>query len=235
MKVNGINVGCGVTPCERPGWENLDNSPNARLSRWPALRRLLFVVGLLPASLFEVKWPKNIRIHDVRKGLPYADNSLSYVYCSRFLGQLYADEARTFLGECFRVLVPGGILRVAVHDLKLLCRVYVESEDSGRAAAGSSRSGLPADHLLRALNMAPDVAPRGFFKMVLRPFMGREILRRWNYDGQSLAARVREAGFTDVRRCSFRESCIPDIEALDLAGREDVYVEGAKPRQNRAV
>ncbi len=235
MKINGINVGCGNTPCQRPGWENIDNSPNARLSRWPVLRRLLFVVGLLPAEIFQVRWPKNIRIHNAKKRLPYGDNSLSYVYSSHFFQVLYADEARAFLVECFRVLRPGGILRLAVTDLELVCRRYWESKDSGCAAVGNSLNGLPADDFVRGLHMAPNTAPRGFLNRVLRPIMGRAYMCRWHYDARSLAARFREAGFTDVRHCSFKKSSIPDIEALDVAGTEGLYVEGVKPHPNGAV
>jgi SAM-dependent methyltransferase len=237
MKVNGINVGCGNLPCQRPGWENIDNSPAARLSRWPLLRCLAFAVGLLPAEIFEVKWPRNIRIHDVRKGLPYPDDSLSYVYSSHLLEHLHADEARAFLSECFRVLMPGGILRLAVPDLELFCRWYWELKGSGCAAGNNPLAGVAADDLVHRLHMVPGTAPRGLFNRVLRPIMGRATLHCWNYDAGSLAARFLEAGFTEVRRCSFKESAIPDIGALDVPERESesLYVEGGKPHPGGVV
>jgi predicted SAM-dependent methyltransferase len=201
------------------------------------LRRLAFAFGFVPAELLEIKWPKNIRIHDVRRGLPYPESSLSYVYSSHLFEHLFADEARALLCECFRVLVPGGILRLAVPDLELFCRWYWESKDSEPGGGSNSAKRLAADDFVHRLKMVPPAAPRGFIDRVLRPIMGRAILHCWNYDARSLAARFREAGFTDVRRCSFKESSIPDIEALDVPERqgESLYVEGLKPNPSRVV
>jgi hypothetical protein len=77
MDIVGINVGCCTSPCARPGWENVDKAINARIRNIPGLRRLLGFVGLLPGA--EDRWPKKLRVHDIRKGLPYNNNSLLYV------------------------------------------------------------------------------------------------------------------------------------------------------------
>ena len=35
------------------------------------------------------------------------------------------SDAKTFLAECYRVLKPGGIIRVGVPDLEAICRLYL--------------------------------------------------------------------------------------------------------------
>ena len=226
MDIIGINVGCYINACERPGWENIDKAINARIRNIPGLRRFLGVVGLLPGS--EDRWPKNLRVHDIRKGLPYNNNSLLYVYSSHCFEHLYLDQAMKFLRECFRVLKPGGILRLVVPDLELLIREYTEAaQTKGQTGHGE----LPADVFVRGLLMVREAAPRGLVDRWFKPVLGKHTIHCWVYDWQSLRARFLEIGFTNVKRCSYLESAIPDINFLDLADKasESLYVEGTRP------
>src|SRR6478609_4023952 len=52
--------------------------------------------------------------HDLRLPLPFEDESFEAVYHSHVLEHIPRAEARRFIGECWRVLVPGGVLRVVV-------------------------------------------------------------------------------------------------------------------------
>jgi SAM-dependent methyltransferase len=186
----------------------------------------LGALRLLPGS--RDPWPKNLRIHDVRKGLPYEDNCLLYLYSSHCFEHLYRDQARRFLGECLRVLKPGGILRLVVPDLELLIRQYTHA---GQGQDQNARGELPADAFVRQLLMVRESPPRGIVDRWFKPILGKHTIHCWAYDWQSLRARFLEAGFTNVRRCSYLESSIPDIEFLDLAEKKDesLYVEGSKP------
>ena len=68
-----------------------------------------------------------VRAHDLSKGLPFADDSFRVVYHSHFLEHLPKKKALPFLQECYRVLEPGGILRIAVPDLEQLARLYLQA------------------------------------------------------------------------------------------------------------
>lgn len=46
--------------------------------------------------------------------LPIADGQVSLIYCSHTLEHLEEAAAVRFLGECFRVLEPGGVMRIAI-------------------------------------------------------------------------------------------------------------------------
>ncbi len=60
------------------------------------------------------------------------------VYHSHLLEHLRADEARAFLGECWRVLKPGGVLRIAVPDLEGIARAYLTELEWARGGQGTA-------------------------------------------------------------------------------------------------
>ena len=53
------------------------------------------------------------------------------VYSSHFLEHIPRDQVAPFLQECWRILKPGGVLRIVVPDLENLCRIYLYHRDQG--------------------------------------------------------------------------------------------------------
>ena len=102
-----LNIGCGSR--FHPEWTNIDANPNS----------------------------PNVQAHDCHKGLPFPDHSFDVVYHSHVLEHFAKTEAARFVQECFRVLKPGGIIRVAVPDLESLARLYLCAID--KAAAGDTQ------------------------------------------------------------------------------------------------
>lgn len=91
-----LNIGCGAT--FHPDWVNLD-----RVSSSP-----------------------HIQAYDIRKGLPYPDQSFQVCYHSHVLEHLSPEGAQQLLAECWRVLQPHGILRVVVPDLEAIAITYLQ-------------------------------------------------------------------------------------------------------------
>jgi len=50
--------------------------------------------------------------------LPFADGALDEIYAGHFLEHLTPRDARAFLAECRRCLVPGGSLGIVVPDTR---------------------------------------------------------------------------------------------------------------------
>lgn len=67
---------------------------------------------------------KNVRGHNLLKGIPFKDNEFDVVYHSHLLEHFSKDDGCTFLKECLRVLKPGGIIRIAVPDLEQIVNQY---------------------------------------------------------------------------------------------------------------
>lgn len=89
-----LNFGCGSRFVA--GWDNIDF-----YSDGPEVRR----VNLL-------------------NGFPYESNCFDFVYSSHVLEHFTADQGKALVEECYRVLKPGGMVRVVVPDLELSVNEY---------------------------------------------------------------------------------------------------------------
>jgi SAM-dependent methyltransferase len=192
-----VNIGCGV---EAPdGWYNIDNSPTIWMSRLPFGRRLLRT----PA------WPRSVRRHDVRKGLPFRDASVDFIYSSHTFEHFSYERSFLLTKECFRVLKSGGTLRIAVPDLGRIVRDYL----TDASALASHRF---VDRLLLRHTWQDCLHPGAHHCQM--------------FDGRSLVSMLREAGFVDARVSQFGDSQIPDVSKVELESRksESLYVEATK-------
>ena len=124
-----LNLGCGLQ-CPQ-GWVNIDSSFGAKLARRPVLNKILraFIPaswGLLPNS----QWASNVTWMDITRRFPYADNSVDAVYSSHTLEHLTWEEGSMVFKECYRVMKPGGVIRIIVPDLYVIIQHYMEAKST---------------------------------------------------------------------------------------------------------
>jgi predicted SAM-dependent methyltransferase len=210
-----INVGCGSTPT--PGWINFDNSPMVRVARYPSMVRALRLLGVLgdhQVQFADVIARMGIRWADAGR-LPLSDGSITVVYSSHMLEHLDRTGAVRCLREFFRVLTPGGVLRLAVPDIERLACAYLSTRDADSFVEST---------LLSAPNPKTLAEKARLIAVGMRHHL-------WMYDGPSLVRLVETHGFEDARVMRSGETMIPDPGALDLRERESesVYVEAKKP------
>ena len=67
---------------------------------------------------------KNIISHNILKGIPFPDSYFDAVYHSHVLEHFSKADAFKFIRECYRVLKPGGIIRIAVPNLESIVENY---------------------------------------------------------------------------------------------------------------
>lgn len=73
--------------------------------------------------------PKVIQ-HDLRKGIPLESGSVDVTYHSHVLEHFTKKQGEEFLYECYRVLRPNGVIRIAVPDLEQIARLYLQQLES---------------------------------------------------------------------------------------------------------
>jgi len=212
-----INIGCGQTPTA--GWENFDNSIGVLLARTPALLRLakwLRILNRQQLQFAEFAARARIAWADATRRIPARTGSVDVLYSSHMLEHLSREGAARFLRLAYTALAPGGIIRIAVPDLRHHIDAYLANGD--------------ADEFMRNTLLGKEYAP-GIFGRVMHLVLG-ERHHQWMYDGRSLCAMLIDAGFEDVHVLPAGRTGIPDPGQLDLAERspESVFVEARKRR-----
>jgi predicted SAM-dependent methyltransferase len=63
-------------------------------------------------------------IMDLASPLPFPDNSVAQIYASHLLEHFYYPELLKLIYECYRILNPGGIFKVAVPNARIYLEAY---------------------------------------------------------------------------------------------------------------
>lgn len=132
--------------------------------------------------------------HGIERLPSIADDSVRLIYCCHALEYFDRTEAQAVLGEWRRVLIPGGILRLAVPDFAALVTVY--------------QQGGTLDRVLGPLYGRMEIAGRRFT---------RTIYHRTVYDFAALAALLESAGFVAIRRYDWRQTEHRDVDDFSQA------------------
>ena len=83
---------------------------------------------LLQGWLNSDLYPNSKRsIHlDVSRPFPLPDDKFEYAFSEHMIEHLSYRDGEHMLRECYRVLVPGGIVRISTPDLKILLDLYTD-------------------------------------------------------------------------------------------------------------
>ena len=148
----------------------------------------------------------NIIAVDAASILPFGDCSFRYVFSEHLIEHLDYKEASSFVSECWRVLVPGGIIRTATPDLRFLIQLY-----------DGNKSETQREYV--------DWAARTFLDIpvVLDAFIINNFFRAWGHkfihDEDTLTLLLVTAGFEDVKRYRPGISDDPSLCNLESHGR----------------
>jgi SAM-dependent methyltransferase len=174
---------------------------------------------------------------DATRPFPLPDASFDYVYSEHQIEHIPLEAGEHMLRECFRVLRPGGVVRIATPDLERIAQLASPDLDADQrhyVAYISRLLGLPGSDTTRVINsmfraFGPDAAT------------GHQFI----YSCDFLARLLRAAGFTDVRRCELGVSTHDVLHGIerhtDVIGDERVVryetliVEGTRPAAARAA
>jgi SAM-dependent methyltransferase len=227
-KMDRLNLGCG--PNAPAGWLNVDGSWNAWLSNHAYLRKTLKAAGVLSTNNSGAQWNVRPLVHDLTKPLPFKENSVAVIYGAHVLEHLYLADARRLLGECLRILRPGGVIRMVVPDLRFMATSYLQNKNGGNRSPSDRFAA--ADQLNKMLGFRSPAPPTGNFLFKFYSLWKDFHHHKWMYDSDSLIHYIERAGFVAVSEKAYLDSDIPGIEDVEEAARvlggEGICVEGKK-------
>ena len=213
-----LNIGCGYLNTPK-NWVNIDNSFSARIAKYPLVKKFLYKIKILPKRLYELPWPDKIMNCDARKGLPFEDSTVKYIFTSHFLEHLTRNEADFLLKECYRVLKNEGVIRIIVPDLQFKMRSYISKMEQLKVESIDSDT-TPADEFLEELGLFDNVGKADpFVVRFARILQGNKNLHKWLYDFYSLSLKLKLCGFVRIVQKGYLDSQIEDIDHLDNPDR----------------
>ncbi len=194
-----VQYGCGFTAPD--GWLNFDASMTLRWERTPLIGRLY--------TKNARRFPANVQVGDIVKGLPVADGSSQGIYASHVLEHLALEDFHKALDNTRRLLAPGGIFRLVVPDLQWAAREYVKKLDARDSAANA--------FFLGETHLGERRKERGLAAFVYQFLNTSRHL--WMWDEPGLRTALVDHGFGQIRRCEFGDCEDPMFSLVEEEGR----------------
>jgi SAM-dependent methyltransferase len=200
-----VKVNLGSSLAVADGWVNVDGSPHIMFATLPKpLLKLMYRFsdarnwcGDESFYITQLKTHHFVH-HNLEYGLPFADDSVDYLYSSHVLEHFYVDTAEFILRDAHRVIRKGGRIRICVPDLQHAFKLY---------AQGNKEQALSY-----------------FFE----PRRGSFNRHRYMYDFDLLASLLKKVGFPAIEQFAYRQGLVPDLDRLDNRPDETLYVEAMK-------
>jgi predicted SAM-dependent methyltransferase len=159
-------------------------------------------------------------VYDVRKRLPFKNDCVKGIFAEHFFEHIdYTEEAPMFLRECYRVLRPGGVLRIIVPDAEKYMMAY-------------ATGGWQEFERIRPLEDQRDYHYGWTYNT--RMELVNQVFRqgqqhKFAYDFETMDFLLKRNGFLEVRKQEYGKSVMPEV-CIDLKSRrsESLYVEAIK-------
>jgi SAM-dependent methyltransferase len=191
MKV--LNLGCGATRPKDKGWINIDNLHE------------LFTDPGCPERLHMDAEPNYLN-HDLSQPLPFEENSIDGILASHLLEHFEMLDCLSLVEDCYRVLKPGGILRVSVPCPKKFHEGTLEGKTDWGEPVGEMRGKTTT-----MMNYA-------LFFIGHKQILGIDAVFCMLYD----------AGFQDYEEKAFTHTWLPPLADYDNRPDFTIFIEGRK-------
>lgn len=177
-KYDSLKLNVGCGKAKLPGWVNIDIEPGADL------------------------------VMDVRKRLPFDDNSVDFIYNEHFLEHITFEGGEKVLREFRRCLKKKGVLCIAMPDLDFVIQQYDKEF--------KNEDWFPAGYeFVETKGMAINMAFR---------WWGHKYL----YNEEDLGNELIKVGFQKIKRCEWNKSDYPELSNLETRKESRLIVEAEK-------
>ncbi len=144
-----------------------------------------------------------VAIIDTRRPLPFPDNSVDFAFSEHHIEHMNESSGQLFIGELFRILKPGGTLRVVTPNLSKLIDPRILETKAG------------VDYVTFICAVFGN-RPISF------NFMVNNLFYNWGhrrlYDFDSLSAFLMDAGFAEITQFEYGQSLCEDLIGIERHG-----------------
>ena len=187
------------------------------------------IAGWLNSDLFPQS--KEVVVVDATKKFPFPSDTFDYIFSEHMIEHMPYQYGQRMLQECYRVIKPGGSIRISTPDLAFLISLY-----------GKSRTHLQDNYIKWATDEFMDDAPAYCDTFVINNFV-RDWGHTFIYDEKTLRLALKLAGFSGILRRDLNESEHKELRGLENDSRmpagfmqlETFTLEATKPITDRFV
>lgn len=149
---------------------------------------------------------------DAGKPYPFQENSFNYIFSEHLFEHLTLQQGITMLRECYRVLKPGGRIRMAMPDLNFLIELYLhpEKEIHQRYLRWSTPSFVPE---IKEFYEKEDYPPIYAFNNFFHAW-GHQFIHSFP-EFNILASKI---GFKNIRQYAVGKSSTPFFQSIEKHG-----------------
>jgi predicted SAM-dependent methyltransferase len=154
--------------------------------------------------------PKELSVvyMDATEPFPFADNSFDYVYSEHMIEHIPFADGLFMLKECFRVLKPGGAIRISTPDLAFLIGLYSQSKNHTQ----QSYIEFSKERYFKKNEPAMDTT-------VINNFF-RDWGHKFIHDEKSLRYLFDHSGFSNITRQTVGVSGFAEMTNVEQHGKE---------------
>ena len=144
---------------------------------------------------------------DVAEPFPISDSVFDFAYSEHMIEHVSFANGQHMLKECFRILRPGGVLRIVTPSIEFLLRLL-------SADRGTLEQQYTEWSIKRFVPQAPTINPAFAFNHFVRGW-GHQFI----YNRDTLHHAFSVAGFRQIAECHVGESSHPKLSNLESAAR----------------
>lgn len=145
---------------------------------------------------------------DATRPFPLADHTFDFIFTEHMVEHITFPEACFMLKECYRVLKPGGVIRVSTPNLGFLIDLYQNPEDP-----------LHRSYIEQSTQRYFTQPTPAMDTVVINNFF-RDWGHRFIHDAKSLQYVLKQAGFSTITRCTVGESTHSALANLEQHDKE---------------
>jgi predicted SAM-dependent methyltransferase len=179
-----MNIHIGCEHKIGKSWKNYDVSYVAILEKLPIVGKLL--------NINRKRYPQEVLYGDISKRMLCEENAADNIFCSHTLEHMPKENMIFALKNIYKMLKQNGCFRLIVPDLKARAENYVKTND--------------ADQFIETIGMGHKKSANNFLEKLRGLFVNS--LHKWMYDERSMKRYLLEAGFKNIKSCSFNDSNI---------------------------
>ena len=157
--------------------------------------------------------PEKVLYLNAAKTFPFAEGTFDCIYSEHIFEHLTFKDSCNMLKECYRILKPGGIMRMALPHADFLFDMYQHPEKRLNKAYVN----LSMEHYCK------DIAKALGENKNAHVYVVNDFYRNWNHQMlhnlNSLTELVGKHGFVDIEQKEVGESTLSVFQNLERQGR----------------